>query len=108
MDLSSKKCVSCQGGIPSLSGEEIQKYLAEISDWEVLENKKIKKEFKFKDFKEAIIFVNKVAEIAEQEDHHPDIYIDYNKVILELWTHKIGGLHENDFILASKINKIIN
>ena len=74
--------------------------------WEVVDNKKIRHEFKFKDFKEAMAFINKVAEIAESEGHHPDIHIFYNKVTIELWTHFIGGLHENDFIVASKIELI--
>lgn len=74
--------------------------------WDVFENEKIKKEFVFADFKEAIEFINKVADIAEEEGHHPDIHIFYNKVMIELWTHEIGGLSENDFILASKIEKI--
>lgn len=75
--------------------------------WEILENKKIKQQFQFKNFKEAMHFVNQVAEIAETEQHHPDIYIFYNKVIIELWTHFIDGLTENDFIMAAKIESII-
>jgi len=94
---------------------DIEKYLAELkSSWNVVTSpparggaggggSKISQEFKFKDFKEAIAFVNKIAELAENEGHHPDIHIFYNKVLVEIWTHFIGGLSENDFILASKI-----
>lgn len=90
-----------------MTAEEIQKYLAEVPGWEVIDNKKIVKSLKFKDFKEAMGFVNKVAELAEVEGHHPDILIHgWNKVRLELSTHAIGGLSENDFILAAKIDRI--
>lgn len=104
MDLINKKCVPCEGGTPPLGEDKIKEYLNQLkTDWEVVENKRIRKEFKFKDFPEAVSFVNKVAEIAEREDHHPDIHIFYRKVVIELWTHAVGGLSENDFILASKI-----
>lgn len=87
-----------------LTAEEIEKYLPEVPGWEVLENKKIRREFKFKDFKDAMAFVNKVADLAEREGHHPDIFIHgWNKVRIDLATHAIGGLSENDFILAAKI-----
>lgn len=93
--------------MPPLATEEIQKYLPHVPGWEVLDDKKIRKNYKFKDFKEAMGFVNKVAELAEQEGHHPDILIHgWNKVRLELSTHAIGGLSENDFILAAKIDAI--
>lgn len=105
MNLLNKKCVPCEGGIAPLSREEAEKYLAEISGWTLdKDTKRISKEFKFKDFIGAINFVDKVSEIAEMEGHHPDIHIRYNKVLLELSTHAIGGLSENDFILAVKID----
>lgn len=106
-NLANKKCVPCEGGTPSLKGEEIKKYLAQLETaWEVLDDKKIKREFKFKDFKEAMVFVNKVADLAEQEQHHPNIRIYYNKVVIELTTHVIGGLSENDFIMGAKIEQL--
>lgn len=112
-NLSNKKCIPCQGGMPPLTEDEIKKYLPQInSDWQILparaggDNKKIHKEFKFNNFKEAIEFTNKVAELAELENHHPNILINYNKVEIDIWTHKIDGLHENDFILAAKIDRI--
>lgn len=105
--LSDKKCVACEGGVPPLNEKEIQEYLGQIkAGWKVLDDKKITKDFKLKDFNEAMEFVNKVASIAEEEGHHPDMHIFYNKIKIELWTHAINGLSENDFILAAKIDKI--
>lgn len=104
--LRARKCVPCEGGTQPLSAEEIRAYLPEINNWEVLEDKKIAKEFKFKNFKETMEFVNNVAQIAEEEGHHPDIAIHYNKVEIILWTHAIHGLSENDFILAAKIDNL--
>lgn len=90
-----------------MTKEESQKYLAEVLGWGVIEDgKKISKEFVFPDFVQAIRFIDKIAEIAEQEGHHPDLHIFYNKVRIELSTHAIGGLSENDFILAAKINAL--
>lgn len=109
MKLADKKCVPCQGGEPVLKKGEIAKYLSELnSGWKAKSQPdKIVKDFEFKDFKEAVAFLNKVAELAETEGHHPDILLhSYKKVRVELWTHKIGGLHKNDFILAAKIDKL--
>lgn len=105
-DLLKKICVSCEGkGIKPLSREDAQDYLDEVSGWSLdTDAKKISKEFKFSDFIGAINFVNLVADIAEQEGHHPDIHIHYNKVELVLSTHAIGGLSENDFIVAAKVD----
>ena len=107
------KCVPCQGGEPILTQEEIKKYLKEVqSDWKAEHPPaggpdKIAREFEFKDFMGAVDFVNKVAKLAEDEGHHPNIYLhDYKKLRVELWTHKIGGLHQNDFIMAAKIDKL--
>ena len=102
---SERKCVPCESGIPPLEKEIVDNYLKGVEGWSVDDShKSISKEYKFRDFKEAMNFVEKVAEIANQEDHHPDIYIHYNKVSIVLFTHAIDGLHENDFILASKID----
>ena len=114
-DLLKKKCVPCEGGAKPLAHEEILGLMAQVPGWTLSEDPspnlqkfgmdaKISKEFKFKDFIGAINFVNKVAEIAEGEGHHPDIHIRYNKVELVLDTHAIGGLSENDFILAAKVD----
>lgn len=99
-----KKCVPCEGGVQPFGLEKIEEFLLQVKGWERIENRKIQKHFKFKTFKESIEFVNRVAEIAEQENHHPDIHILYTKVTLELTTHAIGGLSENDFIMAAKID----
>ncbi len=105
-DLTKKHCVPCEGGTLPITKEYAAEYLERVPGWSSPDNLKIVKEFKFKDFKEAMAFINKVAEIAEAEGHHPDIYIFYNKVRLELSTHAIHGLSENDFILAAKIDAI--
>src|SRR5262245_22554322 len=105
MELKKKKCVPCEGGIPRLNPEEVNGYLQQISGWETQDNK-IHKTFKFKNFVEAMAFVNRMAEIAEAEGHHPDFTVHYNKVDVTIWTHAIDGLSENDFILAAKIDEI--
>lgn len=90
-----------------MTKEEVEKYKAQVLGWAVSNSsKKISREFKFADFKEAMKFVNKIADIAESEGHHPDIHIFYNRVNIELWTHAVNGLSENDFILAAKVNAI--
>lgn len=105
-DLLNKKCVPCEGGdVQPFEKKEAEKYLSQIAGWILNQDaKKISKEFKFKDFIGAINFVDRIAEVAEMEGHHPDIHINYNKVLLELSTHAIGGLSENDFIVAAKID----
>ncbi|MGH7245558.1 MAG: 4a-hydroxytetrahydrobiopterin dehydratase [Candidatus Levyibacteriota bacterium] len=108
MDLTIKHCVPCEGGTPPFTLDEENTYINEIPSWIILRDgvHKLRKQFQFKNFKEAIQFVNNVAKIAEEEGHHPDIYIFYNKVQIDLFTHAVGGLSENDFIMASKINSI--
>ena len=104
-NFSTKKCVPCEGGIPPLSKTTVDNYLKEIGGWSVDPDcKLIFRDYRLRDFKEAMIFAGKVAEIANTEDHHPDIYISYDKVKITLSTHAIGGLSENDFIMASKID----
>jgi len=106
-DLQNKKCIPCEGGTPLLKHKDIEKLSREVGEsWKVVDDKKIQKEFVFKDFKEALVFVNTVGALAESEGHHPDIHLFYGKVIIEFWTHAVGGLSENDFILAAKINHI--
>lgn len=108
--LSNLKCVACRWDEPSLTSSEIDKYLKEVHEgWKIENNPdKLLREFEFSNFLQAVDFINKVAKIAEVEGHHPNIYLhDYKKVKLELYTHKIGGLHKNDFILASKIDRIL-
>ena len=105
--LAKKRCIPCEKGIPPLKREEAEKLLKELDQWMLIDDAKmLAKSFRFKNFVEAMQFVNKVAEIAEGEGHHPDITISYNAVGLELMTHAIDGLSENDFILAAKIDEI--
>jgi 4a-hydroxytetrahydrobiopterin dehydratase len=108
MDLKNNTCVPCEVGAPTVTPQELAKYSKEVPAWEVYDNKtKIKREFEFQNFREAIGFINKVADLAESEGHHPNIYLyDFKKVRVELWTHKIGGLHRNDFVMAAKIDSI--
>lgn len=104
-DLTNRKCVPCEGGVPSLTMDEARKFLKEVHGW-ALADKQIEKNFKFKDFILAMKFVNKIAEVAEAEGHHPDIFIHYNQVKITLWTHAVNGLTENDFIVAAKIDAL--
>ena len=108
MDLVKKHCVPCEGGIPPLSDEKENELIGQVSNWILLRDGThlIRRMFTFKDFKTAMIFVNKVAELANAEDHHRDIKIVYSKVQLDLFTHAVGGLSESDFIMAAKIDRI--
>jgi 4a-hydroxytetrahydrobiopterin dehydratase len=101
--LAEENCQPPHGDEPPLSGEEAKKLNHEVPDW-AKKGKAIEREFRFKDFREAIAFVNKAADIANAQDHHPDILVSYNKVRFTLSTHKIGGLSRNDFIMAAKID----
>lgn len=105
--LSQKKCIPCTGGIPPLTEDEIKLYLKQLrSHWEIKDNHHLFKNFSFPDFKTALDFTNQVGQIAENENHHPDIYLAWGKVEITIWTHKINGLTESDFILASKIETL--
>jgi 4a-hydroxytetrahydrobiopterin dehydratase len=110
MDLTKKRCVPCEGGVPPLTEAEEDRYIKNVSSWTLIRegNHKITRDFKFSDFKKAMVFVNKVADLAENEGHHPDICISYNKVTLQLLTHAVAGLTENDFIMAAKIDQFLS
>lgn len=103
--LAKKKCVPCEGGVPKLTPKETAKYLKQVDGWEARDDK-IYKTRTFFDFAEAMDFVNGMAEIAEDEGHHPDFAVHFNRVDVTIWTHAIDGLSENDFILASKIDEL--
>ena len=109
-DLDKKNCIPCQGGVPAFDISEIHKYLKKIDGWEVKKDNEeyyfIEKEFKFKNFLESQKFVNKVGDIAEKEGHHPDIWFGWGYAKIKIFTHAIKGLHESDFVLAAKIDKI--
>ena len=101
------KCVPCQAGGEPLNGEAIANLLGRLAEgWKVIDQRYLEKEYKFKNFRLALDFVNKIGELAESEGHHPDIYLAWGKVKVKLWTHKINGLDNNDFILAAKIDKL--
>jgi len=105
MELSEKKCISCEGAGSALADEEVEAMLMQIPGWEV-SGIRIERTFRLSNFVEAMKLANQIAEIAEQENHHPDLHISWGKVRVELSTHSVGGLSENDFIVAAKINKI--
>ncbi len=105
-DLAAKKCVPCKGGVPPLKGEELQELGRETPEWNIVNEHHIARNFKFPDFTTALAFVDKVGAVAEEEGHHPDIYLAWGKVEITNWTHKIDGLTESDFILAAKIDRL--
>ncbi len=109
-DLSKKKCIACDGDIPPFDKSEIHKYLKKVDGWNVKEDQldgfHIIKDFKFENFLQSQSFVNKVGEIAELEGHHPDIWFGWGYAKIKIFTHSIKGLHESDFVLAAKIDKI--
>ncbi len=106
-NLADRKCAPCMGGVPPLEGPRISIFNEELSaEWKVVEEHHLERTFRFKNFKEALDFVNRVGGLAEEQGHHPDIYLAWGRVKITLWTHKINGLHENDFILAAKIDRI--
>lgn len=107
-DLATKRCVPCEGGTKPLDRLQAEALLAQVPGWKIVEGEplKIARTMKLKDFAESMAFVQTVADIAEEEAHHPDICISWNRVTLELLTHAIGGLSENDFIMAAKINQV--
>jgi len=109
-DLSKKKCVACNGDIPPFDTSEIHKYLKKVDGWDVKTNNDesyyLIKTFKFENFKESQNFINKVSDIAEEENHHPDISFGWGYCKIQIYTHAIKGLAESDFILAAKIDKI--
>ncbi|MHC5108577.1 MAG: 4a-hydroxytetrahydrobiopterin dehydratase [Planctomycetota bacterium] len=104
-ELAEKHCVPCSGGVPPLTAAEIQPLLAQVPQWGAVDNHHIERNFEFPDFVAALDFVNKVGALAEAEGHHPDIYLAWGKVGVTIWTHKIDGLTESDFILAARIDQ---
>lgn len=105
-DLATKKCVPCAGGVPALKGEAIGELLAQLRGWEAVDEHHLTKHYSFPDFVTALAFVNRMGEVAEEEGHHPDIYLTWGKVGVQIYTHKVDGLTESDFILAAKIDEL--
>lgn len=109
MDLLNKKCVPCEGGTQPMAAAKLAEYLPLVPGWQVVDGKKIWRQFTNKDFVAAIKLVNAIADIAESEGHHPDLHLTgWNHLRVELWTHAIGGLSDNDFIMAAKVNQLWN
>lgn len=104
--LAQKTCVPCRGGVPALRGEPLQTLARQVQDWTVNNEHHLSKNYKFPDFRAALAFVNKVGALAEEQGHHPDIFLAWGKVDITIWTHKIDGLTESDFILAAKIDQL--
>jgi len=106
-DLAARECVPCKGGVPPLKGAEIDALLQQTGDgWQVIEEHHLEKEFRFKDFRQALDFTNRVGAMAEEQFHHPDIYLAWGCVRVVIWTHKIDGLTESDFVFAAKTQEL--
>lgn len=105
-ELASRQCVPCKGGVPALRGEQITTLLNQLEGWKVVNQHHLQKSYRFADFREAQSFVNQVGEIAEEQGHHPDICFGWGQAEITIWTHKIDGLTESDFILAAKIDAL--
>ncbi len=103
-ELANKECVPCRGGTPPLSGDEVSHLLRELDGWTVEQEYHLTRTYKLPDFAKSLAFVNRIGGIAEQQNHHPDIYLAWGKVRVEVWTHKINGLTESDFIFAAKVD----
>ena len=106
--LASQTCVPCRGGVPPLKGAELQQILQQVPQWKAINQHHITRAFTFPDFKQALAFVNRVGEVAEQQGHHPDILLTWGNAEITLWTHKIDGLTRSDFIMAAKIDQLYN
>lgn len=106
-DLADKTCTPCQGGVPPLEGEELERLAAELDgEWRVVDGHHLEKEYRFPDFRQALEFTNRIGELAEEVNHHPNIFLTWGRVRVELWTHKIDGLNEADFVWAAKADRL--
>jgi 4a-hydroxytetrahydrobiopterin dehydratase len=108
MSLAEKHCVPCRGGVPALKGEALEPLKAQLTGWQVVDEHHLLKSYSFPDFRSALDFVNKAGAVAEEEGHHPDLLLSWGKVEAKIWTHKVSGLTESDFILAAKLDQIHN
>ncbi|MCG8406007.1 MAG: 4a-hydroxytetrahydrobiopterin dehydratase [Phycisphaerales bacterium] len=105
-ELAAKECVPCKGGVPPMEQDRIQEYLSQVDGWGIEKGHHLTRTFTFADFKTALDFVNKVGNMAEKQGHHPDLYLAWGIVKVEIWTHKINGLTESDFIFAAKVDQL--
>jgi 4a-hydroxytetrahydrobiopterin dehydratase len=106
--LADRKCVPCSGGVPALKGRALEDLHKSVPKWKVIKRHHLEREFKFPDFAKALEFVNRVGGVAEKQGHHPDILLAWGKAGITLWTHKVDGLTESDFIMAAKIDRLAN
>jgi 4a-hydroxytetrahydrobiopterin dehydratase len=106
MNLAEKQCIPCRGGVPPLAGAELEKFRMELPEWQVIGGHHLQRTYNFPDFGAALEFVNRVGALAEEQGHHPDIALAWGRVGIKVWTHKINGLTESDFILAAKISRL--
>ena len=106
-ELSRKTCTPCKGGIPPLDPDAIASYLSQLQGWKAVDNHHLTKEYGFPDFLQALAAVNRIGQLAEDQGHHPDLYLAWGKVGVKIWTHKIDGLTESDFIFAAKTDEIV-
>ncbi len=104
--LADKQCVPCRGGVPPIKGKELTALHKSVPQWIAVNEHHLQREFKFPDFKQALAFVNRVGALAEEQGHHPDILLAWGKAGITLWTHKIDGLTESDFVMAAKIDRL--
>ena len=106
-DLAARQCVPCRGGVPPLEGDQLQEMMDQLGGgWNVVESHHLEKLFRFDDFRQALAFTNRVGELAEEQDHHPDIHLSWGRVRVTIWTHKIDGLTESDFVFAAKVDAL--
>ncbi|MBD3334597.1 MAG: 4a-hydroxytetrahydrobiopterin dehydratase [Candidatus Eisenbacteria bacterium] len=104
--LSEKSCVPCRGGVDPMKEGDYKPLLDQLQGWDVVDQHHLTKTYKFPDFAQALDFVNRVGRLAEEEDHHPDVYLTYGEARLDIWTHKIDGLTESDFVMAAKADEV--
>jgi len=105
-DLAERQCVPCRGGVPALKGGELETLAAQVPGWQVVNEHHLSRDYQFSNFREALDFINRIGELAEEQGHHPDICFGWGKAQVSIWTHKIDGLTESDFVLAAKIDKL--
>ena len=107
-DLAAKECIPCKGGVPPLKGAALQALQEQLQNgWQVIDEHHLQKSFAFKNFRDALAFTNRIGELAETQNHHPDLYLAWGKVEVMIWTHKIDGLTESDFIFAAKTDQLL-
>lgn len=106
-ELAERQCVPCRGGVPPMKGEQLNEMSSQLPDWQVVNEHHLQRAYSFKDFRETLDFVNRIGELAEEQGHHPDICFGWGKADITIWTHKIDGLTESDFVLAAKIDKLL-